>query len=40
MIIIYYNLIDMDRIVNNDIIRISVNNRNYNHNNNNNNRYD
>lgn len=39
MIIIYYNLIDMDRIVNNDIIRISVNNRNYNHNNNNN-RYD
>ena len=29
MIIIYYNVIDMDMIGNNDIIRISVDNRNY-----------
>lgn len=35
MIIIYYNVIDMDIIGNNDIIRIGVYNRNYNHNNNN-----
>ena len=29
MIIIYYNVIDMDRIGNNDIIRINGDNRNY-----------
>lgn len=38
MIIIYYNVIDMDRIGNNDIIRINGDNKNYNHNHNN--RYD
>lgn len=35
MIIIYYNVIDMDRIVNNDIIRINGDNRNYDYNDNN-----
>ena len=35
MIIIYYNVIDIDRIVNNDIIRISIDNRNYDYNDNN-----
>lgn len=29
MIIIYYNVIDIDRIGNNDIIRINGDNRNY-----------
>lgn len=38
MIIIYYNVVDMDRIVNNDIIRINGDNRNYDYNDNN--RYD
>lgn len=32
MIIIYYNVIDMDIIGNNDIIRINVGNRNYDYN--------